>query len=185
LPASKHAANPVTLYTIGHSTLPLDDFLSVLHAHGIETLVDIRAFPASRRFPHFSKDSLTAALSPKGINYTWMPSLGGHRSKSLDDSPNIALRSRAFRNYADYMLSPAFERAARELVSIAATSRTAYMCAERDYRQCHRRLLSDWLSAQEYDVRHITDSSPTHEHEMTPDVRLEGDQLIYRGDRLF
>src|SRR5262249_12464029 len=77
---------------------------------------------------HFSKDSLTAALSQKGINYTWMPSLGGHRSKSLDDSPNIALRSGAFRNYADYMLSPEFERAARELVSIAATSRTASMC---------------------------------------------------------
>jgi len=175
----------VTLYTVGHSTRPLIEFLSILQAHDLKTLIDIRAFPASRRFPHFSKERLAAALAEHDISYNWMPSLGGHRSKSLGNSPNIALQSGALRNYADYMLSPEFERAARELISIAATSRTAYMCAEKDYRQCHRRLVSDWLAVHGHDVRHIADSTPPIEHEMTFEARLERDQLIYRGDRLF
>ena len=114
-----------------------------------------------------------------------MPALGGHRPASLDPSPNTALRSQAFRNYADYMLSPEFVQAARELVSLAAASRTAYMCAEKNYQQCHRRLVSDWLAASGHTVLHMIDSGPPISHEMTPEARLEGDRVIYRGDRLF
>jgi uncharacterized protein (DUF488 family) len=186
MPASTPSERAVvTLYTIGHSTRPWEEFLAVLQAHAIQTLVDIRAFPASRRFPQFGKDKLKEALEKHKISYRWMPALGGHRPPSLDPSPNTALRSQAFRNYADYMLSPEFVQAARELVSLAEASRTACLCAEKHYQQCHRRLVSDWLAASGYTVLHMIDSSPAVSHEMTSEARLEGDRLIYRGDRLF
>lgn len=175
----------VTLYTIGHSTRPWEEFLAVLQAHAIQTLVDIRAFPASRRFPQFGKEKLKEALEKHKISYLWMPALGGHRPTSLNPSPNTALRSQAFRNYADYMLSAEFAQAARELISTAGVSRTAYMCAEKNYQQCHRRLVSDWLAASGYTVLHVIDSSPPLPHAMTPEARLEGDRVIYRGDQLF
>ena len=184
-PSTPSDSQVVTIYTIGHSTRPLPEFLSILQSHAISTLVDIRAFPVSRRFPHFSKERLAAALEERDIRYQWMPSLGGHRAESLDGSPHTALRSGAFRNYADYMLSPEFEHAAREIISIAEASPTACMCAEKDYRQCHRKLVSDWLVAHGHKVLHITDSGAPHQHEITPEARLEGHQLIYRGDRLF
>ena len=97
-----------TLYTIGHSTRTLDDLIATLQAHQIETLVDIRAFPMSRRLPHFNRDSLEQSLPAAGIRYVWMKALGGYRKKVLDESPHIALRNQSFRNYADYMLTPEF-----------------------------------------------------------------------------
>ena len=102
-----------TLYTIGHSTRTLDELIAVLQAHSIETLVDIRAFPMSRRLPHFNRESLEQALPSAGIRYLWMKALGGYRKKIRDDSPNLALRNASFRNYADYMLTPEFERQSR------------------------------------------------------------------------
>ena len=186
MPPSTHSDQvTVTLYTIGHSTRSLAELLSVLQAHDIKTLIDIRALPISRRFPHFSKESLAADLMEHDIAYRWMPALGGYRTESRDDSPHTALRSGAFRNYADYMLSPEFVQAARELLSIARPNRTAYMCAEKDYQQCHRRLVSDWLVANGHNVLHIVDSTPPRQHELTPEARLQGDRVIYRGDRLF
>src|SRR5580765_1952391 len=122
-----------TLYTIGHSTRTSEDLIRALQAHGIKTLVDIRAFPASRRLPHFNRESLQKMLSAAGIQYVWMKELGGHRKKILEDSPNIALRNDSFRNYADYMLTPEFETAMRILIGLAEQSHTAYMCAERVY----------------------------------------------------
>src|SRR5215470_2795412 len=101
------------LYTIGHSTRTLDELIETLQAHSIKTLVDIRAFPASRRLPHFNRESLQKTLPAAGIQYVWMKSLGGHRKKILLESPNIALRNDSFRNYADYMLTPEFEAAIR------------------------------------------------------------------------
>ena len=131
------------LYTIGHSTRTLDELIAALRAHQIQTLVDIRAFPMSRRLPQFNRDSLQETLPAAGIRYLWMRSLGGYRKKVLDDSPNIALRNQSFRNYADYMLTPEFVQAASELVALAEQFPTAYMCAERPYFRCHRMMVSD------------------------------------------
>jgi len=172
------------LFTIGHSTRALSEFIDVLRTQQVEALVDIRAFPVSRRFPHFGRLQLEPALSAIGISYLWVPSLGGHRAKLRNDSPNIALRNAAFQNYADYMLSPEFEKAARQLAEVASPRRTAFMCAEKDYRQCHRKLVSDWLVAHGHEVLHIEGPEPAVPHTMTSEARLEGQQLIYRGDRL-
>jgi uncharacterized protein (DUF488 family) len=107
-----------TLYTIGHSTRSLDELVSALKAHGIETLVDIRAFPMSRRLPHFNRESLDHSLAEQGIRYLWMKELGGYRKSTGQDSPHTALRNANFRNYADYTLTPEFEQAAAELIEL-------------------------------------------------------------------
>lgn len=172
------------LYTIGHSTRTFEEFTETLHADQIQTLVDIRAFPASRRLPQFNRDSLERSLPAVGIQYSWMKALGGYRKKTLDDSPNVALRNQSFRNYADYMLTAEFERAMAELVSLAERSRAAYMCAERVYFRCHRMLVSDWLVAHGHEVLHIDNASPVKQHRMTAEARMVGGRLIYRGDRL-
>jgi uncharacterized protein (DUF488 family) len=109
-----------TLYTIGHSTRTLDELVAALQAHGVGTLVDIRAFPMSRRMPHFNRESLERELPLRSIRYVWMKELGGHRKKILEESPNTGLRNDSFRNYADYMLTPDFEAAINRLLTIAA-----------------------------------------------------------------
>jgi uncharacterized protein (DUF488 family) len=173
-----------TLYTIGHSTRTLDELISALQAHRIETLVDIRAFPMSRRLPQFNRTSLDETLPAAGIRYAWMKDLGGYRKKILHESPNIALRNDSFRNYADYMLTPEFEQAISELVTLADHSRTAYMCAERVYFHCHRMLVSDWLVAQGHEVLHIDGTGPVRPHKLTAEARIVEGRLVYRGDRL-
>jgi uncharacterized protein (DUF488 family) len=174
-----------TLYTIGHSTRTLDELVGVLKAHGIEKLVDIRAYPVSRRLPHFNRESLETNLRAAGIRYLWMKELGGYRKKTREDSPNVALRNASFRNYADYMMTPEFQRAAGELVRSAEGSRTGYMCAERVWFHCHRMLVSDWLVAHGHTVLHIEGEAPPKAHRMTNEARLEGDRLIYGGSGLF
>lgn len=173
-----------TLYTIGHSTRILDELIAALRAHQIQSLVDIRAFPMSRRLPHFNRDSLEKNLPPAGIAYTWMKGLGGYRKKTLEESPNVALRNESFRNYADYMLTPEFEQAAAELVALAEESPTTYMCAERVYFRCHRMLVSDWLVEHGHEVLHIDAEGPARPHRVTAEARMVDGQLIYRGDRL-
>jgi len=172
------------LYTIGHSTRTQEELVAALKAHEIEALVDIRAFPMSRRLPQFNRESLEKTLPDAGIRYVWMKALGGYRRKILNESPNIALRNQSFRNYADYMLTPEFEHAAAELLALAAASRTAYMCAERVYFQCHRMLVSDWLVARGHEVLHIDAENPVRPHRLTAEARLIDGKLIYRGDRL-
>ena len=113
-----------------------------------------------------------------------MKELGGMRKKSLEESPNVALRNSSFRNYADYMLTPEFERAMTELVALAEHSRTAYMCAERVYFKCHRMLVSDWLVAHGHEVLHIDDQKPAKPHKLMAEARMKDRRLIYCGDRL-
>ncbi len=173
-----------TLFTIGHSTRTLDGLIEALQAHSIQTLVDIRSFPMSRRLPHFNRESLEATLPTNGIQYVWMKELGGRRKKSLEDSPNVALRNDSFRNYADYMLIPEFEHAVAELIKLAEQARTAHVCAERVYFRCHRMLVSDWLVAQGCEVLHIDDVKSPRPHALMQEARLINGQLIYRGDRL-
>jgi len=174
-----------TLYTIGHSTRSLDELVSALKAHGIETLVDIRAFPVSRRLPHFNREALERSLPEQGIRYLWMKALGGYRKATGKDSPHTALRNANFRNYADHTLTPEFEQAASELIQIASKSRTAYMCAERVYFRCHRMIVSDWLVAHGHDVFHIDAESPARSHKLFAEARLIDGKVIYRGDNLF
>lgn len=173
-----------TLYTIGHSTRPLEELIETLRAQQIRTLVDIRAFPMSRRLPQFNRDSLAETLPAAGIGYVWMKALGGYRKKTLDDSPNIALRNDSFRNYADYMLTAEFEGAVDELVRLAEEAPTAYMCAERVYFHCHRMLVSDWLVSHGHEVLHIDGTGPVRPHKLTAEARMIDGRLIYRGDRL-
>lgn len=172
------------LYTIGHSTRTIEELIAALRAHEIKTLVDIRAFPMSRRLPQFNRDSLTQSLPAAGIRYVWMRALGGYRKKILEESPNIALRNQSFRNYADYMLTPEFEAAMSELIALAEISRTAYMCAERVYFRCHRMLISDWLVAHGHKVLHIDAEGPVKPHSLMAEARTIDGRLIYRGDRL-
>jgi len=148
------------LYTIGHSTRSLEELIDALRTHSIETLVDIRQFPVSRRLPHFNRESLEKGLPLAGIRYVWMKGLGGMRKKIRDDSPHLAMRSQSFRDYADYMLTEEFQKNASELIELAEHLRTAYMCAERVYFHCHRMLVSDWLVAHGHEVLHIDDCRP-------------------------
>jgi uncharacterized protein (DUF488 family) len=174
-----------TLYTIGHSTRSFDELVSALKAHGIETLADIRAFPASRRLPHFNREALEESLPLQGIRYIWMKALGGYRKTTRQDSPHTALRNASFRNYADYTLTPEFESAIAELLGVARVARTAYMCAERPYFRCHRMIVSDWLVAHGHEIFHIDAEGPVRHHELLPEARLIDGQMIYRGDALF
>ncbi len=173
-----------TLYTVGHSTRSLEEFLETLRTHGIANLIDVRSIPMSRRLPHFNREALESSLSPEGINYLWMKELGGRRKKTREDSPHIALRSPSFRNYADHMLSQEFQEAAAKLITLGGEARTAYMCAERVYFRCHRMMISDWLVAKGHLVLHIDGVGPTRSHHLMPEARLINGQLIYRGDLL-
>lgn len=174
-----------TIYTIGHSTRTFEELLEALRAHGIQTLVDIRAFPMSRRLPHFNRENFELELPKAAINYVWEPRLGGRRKKLRGDSPNTALRNDSFRNYADYMLTPEFRTAIDDLIARADRERLAIMCAERVYFQCHRMLVSDWLVAHGHEVLHIDATGPVKPHRPLAEGRLKGDQLVYDGGQLF
>jgi uncharacterized protein (DUF488 family) len=174
-----------TLYTIGHSTRTIEDLTRTLRAHEIKTVVDIRAFPASRRLPHFNREALEQSMPAADIRYVWMKGLGGYRKKSREDSPNTGLRNSSFRNYADYMLTPEFEESIADLLRRADTSRTPYMCAERVWFQCHRMLVSDWLIAHGHTALHIDAEGLPKAHRLTAEARLIDNQLIYRPESLF
>src|ERR1700686_3271011 len=173
-----------TLYTIGHSTRALDEFSAVLQAHSIQTLVDIRSIPMSRRLPHFNREALEKTLTESGIRYVWLNELGGRRKKIRDDSPNVELRNDSFRNYADYMLTEEFQRGVSELINLPEQGGTPYICAERVYFRCHRMLVSDWLVAHGHEVLHIDGAGAVRTHKMMAEARLIDGQVIYRGDRL-
>ena len=172
------------LYTIGHSTRTIEELVAALATHQVQTLVDIRAFPMSRRLPQFNRDSLEHTLPAAGIHYLWMKALGGYRKKILEESPNIALRNQSFRNYADYTLTAEFAQAMSALLALAESRGTAYMCAERLYFRCHRMLVSDWLVANGHQVFHIDATGPVKPHTLTAEARMVDGRMIYRGDRL-
>lgn len=170
-----------TLYSIGHSTRSLEELIAALQAHEITALADIRSFPMSRHVPQFNRDNLARALPPLGIEYRWIQKLGGRRKRVLPkgESPNTALRSDSFRNYADYMLTADFAEGIAELLALAATHRVAYMCAERVYFRCHRMLVSDWLTAQGHTILHIDNERPAKAHKIMDVARLVEGKLLY------
>lgn len=174
-----------TIYTIGHSTRTMEELLAALWGHGITTLVDIRAFPMSRRLPLFNRESLEQELPAHGIAYVWMNELGGRRKKVLAESPNMALRNESFRNYADYMMTEEFAAGIARLLEIAERGMTAIMCAERLYFKCHRMLVSDYLTAHGHTVLHIDDEKPPmRQHALMAEARLVDGKLVYDGGRL-
>jgi uncharacterized protein (DUF488 family) len=170
---------PLLLFTIGHSTHPLDGFLKLLGRHGIEALADIRRFPGSRKYPHFNRECLASALPQAGVEYRWFEALGGRRKKPGDSSRNLGLRNESFRNYADYMTNPEFHEAVGRLRELARQKRTAFMCSEGLFWRCHRRLVSDYLLVQGYEVQHIMPTGELRPHTLTEVARTDGGELSY------
>ncbi|MGH7719576.1 MAG: DUF488 family protein [Gemmatimonadaceae bacterium] len=153
------------LYTIGHSTRPLDEFIELLRREGIERLVDVRAFPASRRYPQYNREALQTALQEAGVEYSHRPALGGRRTPR-PDSTNTGLRNSGFRGFADHMETAEFRGALDELLAMAVRQRVAVMCAEAVPWRCHRSLISDAAVARGAEVFHILDAG-TGEHRLT------------------
>ena len=147
--------------------------------------MDIRAFPMSRRLPHFNRENLEQGLPKAGVDYVWLRELGGRRKRHTKDSPNIGLRNDSFRNYADHMLTDEFKNGIEKLVQISEGGSAAIMCAERVYFHCHRMLVSDYLTAHEHEVLHIDNEKPPRPHRLTAEARLVEGRLLYVGDRLF
>jgi uncharacterized protein (DUF488 family) len=168
---------PDKLFTIGHSTRSFEQFHQLLEREGVTHLVDVRAFPASRRYPHFSGPELAAALASHGIRYSHVPELGGRR-KPNRDSHNVLWRNESFRAYADYMETPRFATALDDLLTLAATETTVIMCAEAVPWRCHRSLIADAAVARGAQVFHILDSA-TNEHRLTSFARIDGNIVRY------
>ncbi|MEX2263776.1 MAG: DUF488 domain-containing protein [Bryobacteraceae bacterium] len=171
------------IFTIGHSTLPLDDFLRLLETNHVELLVDVRTMPRSRRNPQFNRESLPGELARPGIGYLHMPGLGGLR-KPQRDSPNRAWRNDSFRGYADYMLTPEFERHLDELIRAAREVQTAIMCAEAVPWRCHRSLIADALTVRKAPVEHIMSSGRREAHTLRDWAKVEGLRLTYPAGTL-
>jgi uncharacterized protein (DUF488 family) len=168
---------PNTVHTIGHSTRSIEDFLALLANHGIEALIDVRRWPSSRRYPQFGGKALEGSLNKDGIHYIWRGDLGGFRKPSAD-SQNTAWKVGAFRAYADFMLSPEFERIMQEVEELAANKKIAIMCAEAVPWRCHRQLLADAFLIRGFSVRHIMDDG-CHEHHLPPFAVSKGTKIFY------
>lgn len=157
----------LAIYTVGHSTRPIEDLLALLTGARVELLVDVRTVPGSRRNPQFGRDALAASLSTRGIEYRHEPALGGFR-KPARDSPNSGWENEAFRGYADYMATASFAHALEELQELARRRTTAMMCAEAQWWRCHRRLIADALTVRGWRVLHLGLRAEPVEHELTP-----------------
>jgi uncharacterized protein (DUF488 family) len=176
-------AMPPSVLTVGHSNHSLDRFLALLAQHEVEALVDIRRFPGSRKHAHFNRDNLAASLPKAGVEYHWLEALGGRRHKQRDKSPNLGLENRGFRNYADYMLTGEFQEGVKKLLEVARRKRTAIMCAEGLFWQCHRRLVSDFLVANGVTVQHIMPTGELRTHTLTTGAMIECGQVTYPGEK--
>jgi uncharacterized protein (DUF488 family) len=170
----------VEIWTVGHSTRPLEEFLEVLQSFNIATLVDVRSYPGSRRYPQFNKANLAASLEAAAIQYLHKPELGGRR-RARKDSTNIAWRNEGFRGYADYMETDSFREAVKELIGLGRRSRTAIMCAEAVWWRCHRSLISDYLKAGGVSVIHILAPAKAEPHPYTSVARIVDGELSYKA----
>lgn len=168
------------LYTIGHSTRLIEEFIAILKAHGIETLVDVRTVPRSRHNPQFNRDLLPHSLASAGTGYVHMPGLGGLRH-ARPDSPNTGWRNASFRGYADYMQTPEFAANLDALIELCRKGRTAVMCAEAVPWRCHRSLIADAVSTRGLEVRHILSATAAKPHTPTPFLQVNGGHLSYPG----
>jgi len=166
------------LWTVGHSTRTLEALVGMLREAGILALVDVRRFPGSRRHPHFSGEAMATALAEAGIGYRHLPALGGRR-RPLPDSRNDAWRNAGFRGYADYMQTPAWQRASDALAALAGEAPTAVMCAEAVWWQCHRGLIADAFKADGWEVLHLMAPGRCEPHPYTGAARIVDGRLTY------
>lgn len=169
---------PEILWTIGHSTKPIDEFFARLKAHRIQHLVDVRAIPRSRHNPQFDRESLSDSVKTEGLFYLHMPQLGGLR-KAGNDSVNVGWRNESFRSYADYMQTEGFWMALDELMAKGRLQPIAIMCAEAVPWRCHRALIADALVTKGWRVRHIMSETKADQHQLTSFARVENGLLYY------
>jgi len=167
-----------TIYTVGHSTHPIEEFIALLQAHGVKRLVDVRTIPKSRHNPQFMKDALATSLRAAGISYRWMRVLGGLRH-THEDSPNGGWRNASFRGYADYMQTPEFAAAVDDLVAHAKHDDLAIMCSEAVPWRCHRSLIGDALLVRGVKVLDIMSKTSARPHELTPFAHVDGTDITY------
>ncbi len=172
------------IWTIGHSTRTLVEFIDMLQSFEVGLMADIRSYPGSRKFPQFNKETLEVTLPQNNIQYIHIKNLGGRR-KTNPDSKNTSWRHLAFRGYADYMETEAFKEGIRELEMIAMEQRTAYMCSEAVWWQCHRSMVSDYLKVQGWKVMHIMGVGKAEEHPYTSPARIVNGELSYKLPGLF
>ncbi len=175
---TKPTKMPATIWTIGHSTRPIEEFLGLLAAVRIQAIADVRSFPGSRKYPQYGKEALAATLATHAIGYHWLQALGGRR-RVAPDSPNTAWRNASFRGYADYMSSEEFEHGLAQLLTMASKSRTAIMCAEAVWWRCHRSMIADALCVRGIEVVHIVDAKHSKLHPMTAPARIVRGELTY------
>ena len=171
------------IWTIGHSTRPIDIFISLLDENGIKLVADVRSLPGSKRYPQFNREMLARSLTEHGIRYEHFPELGGRR-KAKKDSRNTAWRNASFRGYADHMETEEFHKGVERLVDLAAESGpAAIMCAEAVWWRCHRALISDYLKVRGIDVMHILDASKSEPHPFTSAAHVADGSLSYASER--
>jgi uncharacterized protein (DUF488 family) len=176
--AGVNSTAKLTVLTIGHSTRTIEEFLSILKAHGVQRLVDVRSIPKSRRVPQFNSESLAASLRSHRISYVHLKSLGGLRH-AKKDSINTGWRNTSFRGYADYMASEEFREGLERLLELASAKRTAIMCAEAVPWRCHRSLIGDALLARGVNVEDIMSATSRRAHALTPFAKVDGLNIIY------
>ena len=168
------------LYTIGHGESPVEEFLARARRAGLESIVDVRSIPASRRHPQFVGTAMDAWLRAAGVDYRWEPDLGGFRRTSAE-SPNVGLHHPSFRGYADHMASDSFVAALARVLDEADERRVAVMCSETLWWRCHRRLIADAsVLLQGTGVLHVDGRGDVEPHRVTPEARREGSILVYR-----
>ncbi len=170
---------PSNIWTIGHSTRSIEEFIEILKSFDITTLADVRSLPGSKRFPHFNKEELKISLELNAINYIHILSLGGRR-KTNKGSKNISWRNKSFRGYADYMETQEFKKGIDEVLEIALKSKTAIMCAEAYWRKCHRSMISDYLKSLGINVFHISGIRKGEEHKFTEPSKIVQGELQYK-----
>ena len=168
----------LSLWTLGHSTRPIEEFIGLLRAHQISLLVDVRTVPRSRYNPQFNRDTLAQSLRDAGIAYHHCPELGGLR-KPKKDSVNRGWRNESFRGYADYMQTEEFHRAIEALMALGSQEKTTVMCAEAVPWRCHRSLIADALVSRGWDVRHIMSPEKATPHVLTSFAHFEKGTLTY------
>ena len=170
------------VFTLGHSTLPIERFMSVLQIYGIEQLVDIRTIPRSRHNPQFNDTALAKSLTAQHLEYLHFRALGGLR-RARKDSPNTGWRNEAFRGYADYMQTGEFRDALEALIQMSGQKRVAIMCAEAVPWRCHRSLVADALIVRGVPVVEILSESSYRMHTLTPFAHVEGVRITYPSDQ--
>lgn len=175
---SRTPLGPLRLWTIGHSSHPLDDFRSLLQAEAIGCVADVRRYPSSRAYPHFNAGPLGTALAEVNINYQPFTELGGRR-KARADSINTVWRNSSFRGYADYMETSEFRAALHRLLALAAQKRCAIMCSEALWWRCHRALIADVLKARGAELLHIMSDGKVVEHPYTSAAQIVAGTLHY------